>query len=218
MKEKIYNVLLGLTLLGLSIILGGEIFNIWHINVFFKGWYSILIIIPALAGVILKSNKLTYLYTFSIGLVLLLFRQGMLSLNKSLLILVGLLVLIVSLYILKLAIFKEKKISEDSYLYTAILGGIDYVFGSNNFLGCRVISFCGTALLDFRNMKVKGNKDINITCILGSVDIILPKDVEVVLVASSILGGTDLKKVKPVKETGKITIRVKNILGNVDIR
>lgn len=40
------NIILGIILIALGIIFGGNALNLFSINVFFKGWWTLFIIIP----------------------------------------------------------------------------------------------------------------------------------------------------------------------------
>ena len=48
--KKFGNLLWGLVLIGLGLIIGGNALGITNINVFFDGWWTLIIIIPCFIG------------------------------------------------------------------------------------------------------------------------------------------------------------------------
>lgn len=77
--KKFGNVLWGIVLITLGIIIGLNAVGLTHINLFFRGWWTLFIIIPSFIELIKSENKIWSLIWFVIGIVLLLCAQGILS-------------------------------------------------------------------------------------------------------------------------------------------
>ena len=80
--EKFYNIstsvlfcLYALTALVLTIFLP-------KYNIFFKGWWTLFVILPSLGSLLFYRNKLTSLYTLAIGIILLLGCNDILTIKK----------------------------------------------------------------------------------------------------------------------------------------
>ena len=56
------NILWGLVLIVLGILLGGKALGLWNINVFFKGWWTLFIIVPSFIGLFDEDDKTKIIY------------------------------------------------------------------------------------------------------------------------------------------------------------
>ena len=71
--DNIYKILWGVVLICLGIIIGTNSFGITDINIFFKGWWTLFIIIPCLIDLFReKTNKKANIIGIVIGVILLL--------------------------------------------------------------------------------------------------------------------------------------------------
>ena len=75
------NYIWGLILIILGIIIGLNSLNIISINLFFKGWWTLFIIIPSLLGLFSNENKTGDIIGLIIGILLLLFSWNIIPFN-----------------------------------------------------------------------------------------------------------------------------------------
>ena len=80
--KKIGNLLWGLIFIAIGLIWGLNALGITNINLFFSGWWTFIIIIPCLIGLIKEREKTGNLIGLLIGVLLLLCAQGILSFDK----------------------------------------------------------------------------------------------------------------------------------------
>ena len=80
--KKVGNILWGLVFIVLGLIFGLNALGITDINIFFRGWWTLIIIIPSLIGVIKDSTKFSNYIWLLLGIVLFLTAQGILDINK----------------------------------------------------------------------------------------------------------------------------------------
>ena len=66
------NILWGLVLIVLGILLGGKALGLWNINVFFKGWWTLFIIVPSFIGLFDEDDKTGSFIGLIVGIILLL--------------------------------------------------------------------------------------------------------------------------------------------------
>ena len=77
--KKLSRILWGMALVALGVIWGINTLGIADINVFFKGWWTLFIIIPCLAGLITGNDRTGNLFFLFVGVGLLLASQGVFS-------------------------------------------------------------------------------------------------------------------------------------------
>lgn len=77
--KKVGNILWGVVLIILGVIIGLNATGVTNINIFFRGWWTLIIIIPSIIGLIKNDSKLWSFIWLIIGIVLLLCTQNILS-------------------------------------------------------------------------------------------------------------------------------------------
>ena len=76
------NILLGIVLIVLGIILLLKAFGIADINIFFDGWWTLFIIVPAAIGLFTDKDKTGNIIALVIGVLLLLASRDLISFEK----------------------------------------------------------------------------------------------------------------------------------------
>ena len=71
MKNK-SNIMWGIILIILGIILAGKTTGLYDIDIFFKGWWTLFIIIPSIIGIISDKDKKNNIILLIVGILLLL--------------------------------------------------------------------------------------------------------------------------------------------------
>lgn len=206
----------------LFIIAGGIIglnsFGITNINVFFDGWWTLLIIIPAVNGIISDADKLGSTIWLIVGLLLLLACQNIITFD-----LIWKLLLPLGLIFIGLSIMIGDKSKKESKVkgneFCACFSGQNIKFDDQEFKGCEVNAIFGGVTLDFRNANIKDDSVIEAAAIFGGITILVPEDLKVEVKSTSIFGGVN-NKTKYNKKKSKTTIYVNgcSIFGGVEIK
>ncbi len=191
-------------------------------NLLFKGWWALVIILPALGSFLFQKNKLGSLYLLIVGIVLILFSNGILTLNKCFTILLCLGIIFIGINIVKetLKIPENKKsISKYIPLYYAFLGSTEEKV-TTKFTGGYSKVFFGYMSLDLSDAEIEESSTLKVISVFGSTDIILPDDIEVLTTNTNILGGTENIKKTPEKnkKTKKLHVESISILGSTKIK
>ena len=190
-------------------------------NIFFSGWWTLFIILPSLGSVLFYKNKLTSLYVLTIGILILLGCNDILSLNKCFTILLCLGIILIGISIIKSTIkIPQKKDSNTKYVpfYYTILGATEEKC-ITPFEGGTVKVCFGHLILDLSNAKITNNSTLNVTSIFGTTELILPEEVEAITNNVNVLGGTEnLKNVAKSKNKKKLYIESMSILGSTKIK
>ena len=77
--KKLGNLLWGLVLITIGLIIGGNALEITNINVFFDGWWTLIIIIPCFIGLFTEKEKTGNVIGLLIGIALLLACQDLIE-------------------------------------------------------------------------------------------------------------------------------------------
>lgn len=78
---KIGSIVFGFILVFLGIIVGLNLFNITNINIFFDGWWTLIIIIPSIINLIAGKHKIDGLVGLIVGVILLLICQKVIDIE-----------------------------------------------------------------------------------------------------------------------------------------
>ncbi len=221
MKKKMSDIILGSILIILGIIFLGNEFDFWNIKLFFKGWWTLFIIVPSALGIWEKENRLSSFFGLLIGLLLLFAARDIIAWKT-----VGKIFLPVLLVTLGLSMIFRKnfkvqksKNKETMKKYTAIFAGAEEKISNEEFLGTNVIAVFGGVELDLRQAIIKNDIVINCEAVFGGIDIILPDNVKVITSGVPVFGGVENKK-ESAKEENIPTVYINYVcvFAGVDIK
>ena len=85
---------------------------------------------------------------------------------------------------------KTSENKDDIFDETAIFGGTEKKFTSENLHGGKVTTIFGGSNIDLRGSKIQGEANIEIFCMFGGTEILVPSDWKVNMNATAILGGS----------------------------
>lgn len=225
MKKE--NVLWGLGFIIVGILVLVNALEIIEINVFFKGWWTLFIIVPCFVNIFKDNDKTASIIGTVFGILLLLAVREVINFDLLWKILLPLVLIIIGLSL----IFKDKvsdkvkdeikklnKNSKDEY--TATFSGQDLNFDDEEFKGCELNAIFGGIKCNIKNAKLKDDVVINASSIFGGITLYLPKDVNVKVVSNSIFGGVsgNYNKNKNDKKGKTIYVNATCLFGGVEIK
>lgn len=226
---KIEKIIIGVLLIVIGLILSLNALGITNINIFFKGWWTLFIIIPSIIGLFKDSDKIGNLIGLAVGISLLFVFNDIFTYSQIWKIGLPIVLIVIGLYFIineTTNFSKNKRIEKEGVKLSS-----DYnqyaSFSSNKikveekFEGANLSATFGEIKLDLTNAKI--NKDIYIkaSTVFGSIEIIIPDNIKVDLMSSAIFG--DVKDKKKIKEgtemlENKIHIDGNAVFGEVEIR
>lgn len=217
--KKISSVLVGIIFVIAGVIIGLNSFGITDINIFFDGWWTLFIIIPAINGFITDEEKMGSIIWLIIGIVLLLGCQNLISFD-----IIWKLTLPVILVFIGLSIMFNNNGKKDSKNtsnneYFACFSGKTIKFDDKDFKGSEVNAIFGGITIDLTNAKIKDGAVIDATAVFGGVTILIPDDLKVEIKSTSVFGGvSDKTKNKEKKDKVTLYVNACSIFGGVDIK
>ena len=225
--DKVNRILWGLVFVVLGVVVALNTLNIIDFNIFFDGWWTLIIIVPCFIGLFDTTNesKVGNVIGIIIGVVLLLASWGWLRFDLIFKLFIPAILVIIGLYMIFGNLFKSNvkekvKAKKENGNGESIVATFseqmvtkkDEVFESAN-----LDAVFGSVVLDLSKAKIKDEAVISASAIFGGIDIIVPKDVEVKVKSTPIFGGVSNKSKG--KDTKKVIyIDALALFGSIDIK
>lgn len=237
--KKTKGIIWGIVVVALGVLWGLKEANVLDYSLYFKGWWTLFIIVPSIIGLITEKNKKGSLICLAVGVFL--FANCYFDFWQYKRYLLPLIIVIIGASIIVGNVFDKKpqpvEIPTDEngapqqgnygqpvYLpqgnqeYYASFSSEEYRF-DNGFAGGKFSATFGGLKLDIRNADIVHNCVINANATFGGVEIYVPQDVRVVVKSNSVFGGTSDKSNKNLPADAKtVFINVTNLFGGTDIK
>ena len=235
MKKDYSSLIWGLIFVVLGIIFGGNALNIWDIDIFFPGWWTLFLIIPGLISMVRYGFNWGSGILVIIGLVLLfdeldIIDDGAIWRLIFPLILVAIGISIIASFFRRVTkknsecdeYSKSKSYKYDSTQYpryTAILGGGNYKNSTEDLKGLVAEAILGGLEIDLRDAKITEDIVLELTAVLGGIDVFIPDNVRVEIISGvPVLGGFEHKINRNATSGPKVRIKYTAVLGGIEIK
>ena len=225
--DKFGNFLWGLVFIVIGAIIGLNALEITNINIFFDGWWTLIIIIPCFIGLFkTNSGKLGNFIGLAIGIFLLLVAQDIVELEIVLKLLVPFILIAIGVSIIGNGIITNKvskKIKETNKnnleSYAATFSEQNIVKQNEEFNGANLDAVFGGVKLDLQKATINQDIVINASAIFGGITILVPSNINVKVKSTPIFGGESNKVLNNNAENIKtIYINAFSMFGGVDIK
>ena len=235
MKKDYSALIWGLIFVVVGIIFGGNALNIWDIDIFFPGWWTLFLIIPGLISMVRYGFNWGSGILVIIGLVLLfdaldIIDDGVIWKLIFPLVLVAVGISIIASFFrtgTKKGIKSEEYSKSKSYKYdstqypryTAILGWGDYKNNTEDLKGVVAEAILGGLSIDLRDAKITEDIVLELTAVLGGIDIFIPDNVRVEIISGvPVLGGFEHKINRNAISGPKVRIKYTAVLGGIEVK
>ena len=225
--KKTNKIIWGIVLVIAGILLAVNSLGLADINIFFDGWWTLIIIIPCLIGFFTDGDKTGSLIGLAVGVVLLLCSQNIIDWDLVSKLIVPALVVIVGAKMI-FGTFKSNKSNKvmdevvssggDVRAVTATFSGQDVRYNGEIFTGAEYNAIFGGIECDLRSAVIDKDCVIKVTAIFGGIDIFLPPNVNVKVNSNSFFGGISNKSNNG--NTNSVTVYIEGtcLFGGVDIK
>lgn len=230
--KNLSNVIWGFAFIIVGTILALNSFGITDINVFFKGWWTLFIIVPCFIGLFNNNeDKTGNIIGLIIGVLLLLSSQEIITYALVWKLFFPIILIGIGLsFIFKNTIgnsinnkikeinSRNNKNDKDNKEYISTFSGQKIDFTKEEFKGCSMSAIFGGVELDLTDAIIKEDVVITATSIFGGIDIRTSKDVNVKVSSTSVFGGVENNTKN--KDGNKITIYINAtcLFGGVEIK
>ena len=225
--NNIKNILWGIILVIIGVIIGLNTIGITDIDIFFDGWWTLVIIVPCFIGLFTNKDKTGNIIGLLVGVILLLGMQNIIDFNLIWKLLLPSIIVIIGLSLIFKNTFNSKINNEIKKLnnkntkdneYCATFSGQRIDFPNEEFKGATLNSDFGSITCDLREAKIKEDVVINASSVFGGIDIIVPDDVNIKIKSNSIFGGVNNKKKNNEDKKYTIYVNASCLFGGVDIK
>lgn len=235
MKRDYSALIWGLVFVAVGIIFGGNALNIWDIDVFFPGWWTLFLIIPGLVSMVRYGFNWGSGILVIVGLILLFDALDIISSDIMWKLVFPLILVVIGISILT-SFFRsgtKKNIEDEEYTksksykydstqyprYTAILGGGDYKNNTEDLKGVVAEAILGGLEIDLRDAKITEDIVLELTAVLGGIDVYIPDNVRVEIISGvPVLGGFEHKINRDALSGPKVRIKYTAVLGGIEIK
>jgi len=194
--KRFGSVLWGVVLIAIGVIWTLNATGITEIDIFFRGWWTLFIIIPCFIGLFRDHDKIGNSIGLVIGVALFLAVNDILDFELLARLIVPFILICVGLSI----IFKDvlsrkiqdriKELNKEGLEeYYATFAGQKLDMSNEEFKGCSLNAVFGGIELNLKNAIIKDEKVINTSSIFGGVVITIPEGVNVKVKSTPIFGG-----------------------------
>lgn len=225
---KFKNIIWGVILVAIGVIVGLNALNITDIEIFFEGWWTLIIIIPCFIGIFTEKEKFGSILGVCIGVFLLLCCQDILEFSMIWKLGLPVIVVAIGLKMIFSGMFRNKsdkvieKVKVDGLempKFNATFSGNNANYSGEMFYGTELNAIFGGVTCDLRGAFIEQDCVINATAIFGGIDIYVPEGVNVKVNSTSIFGGVDNKKHKNSQDNAyTIFVNATCVFGGVDIK
>lgn len=201
--KRISSVLWGVVLIAVGVVLALNAFEITRINLFFDGWWTLIIIVPSVIGLFTDYDKSGSIIGICIGVFLLLCCQGVLNFGMFWKLLIPMIVVVIGVKMIlgNLSgdkgeqVFKRLK-AENGEIRNgaAVFSGATMDYTGEVFEGAELEAVFGGMKCDLRNAVIQSNCVIHASAVFGGIDIYVPENVNVKVNSHSIFGGVSGKE------------------------
>ena len=217
--KKARTIIWGVAIIALGVIFAGKAIGWFDFDIFFKGWWTLFIIIPSVISLFTEKEKLSSLGFIAAGIILLLAAQEVITYDTAWKIILAVILILIGLGLILKTVFhsnNDKEIAEkikdigdgktmDSQM--AIFSGSERTYSDEAFAGSNLVAVFGGVDLDLRKAKFTKDTVIKAFALFGGIDIKVPEDVTVKTRSGFIFGGiSDDRKSDEAK--GKHTIYI----------
>ena len=196
--KRFRTVLWGIVLVAIGIIVGVDAAGIVDVDIFFDGWWTLLIIIPCFIGLFTEGEKYFNIIGICFGCFLLLCCRDILEFSMLWKLGIPILIVCTGVKMIFGGVFKNKsdKVIEKNRVngvniikHNALFSSADANYSGEMFYGTNLSAIFGSVTCDLRTAFIEQDCVIKATAIFGGVDIYVPEGVNVKVHSTSIFGG-----------------------------
>ncbi|SHO47815.1 LiaF transmembrane domain-containing protein [Anaerocolumna xylanovorans] len=226
MKLTPSNLIWGIIFIILGVGFGGEAMGLWDFNIFFSGWWALIIVILSVVSIIQNGPKTGNIIWLAIGGMLFLGQQDIVDFDvigklivPVIFVLIGISIIFRNSFHLKRDQFKNVKFQGGMNQHSAIFAGNEYHVHGEKFMGTNMNAIFGGVELDLREAIIEEDIVINATVAFGGIDITVPGNVNVKVSNIPIFGGVSNKAGRTYNESlPTIYVNSTCMFGGIDIK
>lgn len=224
--KQVSRIMWGIVLVGLGVVFALNALEITDIDLFFKGWWTLLIIIPSFISLFTDQDKTGGVIGLTVGIILLLSCRGLIDFRAIWKLLIPAIIIVIGLeLIFKGTVGKGARKSVKKLKNAGPLRSMSAVFNTKNddvngqnFGGAGYTAILGTVNCNLTDAYFDKDVLIKVHNVLGTVNITVPDGVNVQFDSHSLFGGVVNRIPQNVNNTVTLYVEAYCLLGNVEIQ
>lgn len=220
--KKLTGVLVGLVLVACGILYLLGAFGIADIHFSLDGWWTLFIIIPCLSGLLTGKDKFGSAIGLLVGVLLLLAAQDFFEYSMVWKVLAPVIVVMIGVKIIAKSLYtpNEHKAETEQTKHVAVCSEQVFDDEDEELTAAQVGAVFGGAKYNLTDANIKDGSQINLMCVFGGAEIIVPENVNIKCNTFCLFGGiNDKRTIKPTAQEN-ITLNINGfcIFGGADIK
>lgn len=226
MRSKVSAFAFGAVLVALGVVLSGNTLGWWRADVFFDGWWTLFLIVPALIALVGQGPNIGNVIVLGVGALLLADAQNVLGgisvwslIGPIIIIAVGGMLLWKGVFGPKLPTDAEGRPLDPGSQVSAVFSGSTAVYNGLPFTGAVTMAMFGGIELDLRGALITEDVLIDATSIFGGTNVIVSPGTRVELSSTGIFGGSESNATPPEPGSSGPIVRVRStaIFGGLEV-
>lgn len=223
MKASFLRIITGLVIVAIGLVTLAANLGMWNIKIddIWTAWWPLLVIAGGVLMFLNDTRSYVWaLLTVIVGIVFQLHTLDIVQVNPwqviwpMIIIAAGIMIAVESGRRSKVAVSKK-----DHDSVTAILGGSDKRYSSDNYKGTNVMTIMGGVKLDLSKVTIKKEAVVSVTAIMGGVELVVPRNVAVRNEVVCVLGSTEDKTSQDAPNDAPVLIVTGEVaLGGIEIK
>lgn len=223
--KKITGIIIGVLLICCGIIYLLDVFELARVGFSLDGWWTLFIILPCLDGIFTSKQKLGSLVGLLLGVLLLLAARGILEYAVIWKIMVPAVIVVIGIKILVRSVSARGNAGEESVggvctEHMAVFNEQVVDIANSEIFVSKIGAVFGGIKCNLADAKIREGSCMNLICIFGGADIVLPENVSVKNNVFCLFGGVSDKRAPKVSndESPTLTINGFCIFGGADLK
>ncbi|NMA18472.1 MAG: cell wall-active antibiotics response protein [Clostridiaceae bacterium] len=225
---NISRILWGVALVAIGAIFALNALGITDINIFFRGWWTLFIIIPSVIGLFSRQGKFVSLIGLVIGVTLLLSAQDIIDFALLWKLAIPIIIILIGLKMIFASPFNRnttKRINELKRNGTghasdsAVFSSHKIDFNGQVFEGAVLDAVFGSITCDLRQALIDKDCVITASAVFAGIDIQVPDHLQVKVNSNALFGGVSDKRIKTDQPDGAVTLYIEAncVFGGIDV-
>ncbi len=226
--KNLSGIVWGIVLVAVGIVIALNALGVADVELFFDGWWTLIIIIPCFVGLFTEKEKTGNAIGLLVGVILLLACRDIIGFEAVWKLILPIILIAIGVSMVFKNIFGRKISDEIKRLnekkpegkgYYAVFSGQNINFDGEVFLGADVEAIFGGIKLDLTRAQITSDVVVNATAVFGGIDILVPVGVNVKIRSSSLFGGVSDKTARPYSENAlTVYVNASCMFGGVDVK
>lgn len=226
--KRFSNVMWGAVFVVAGVLFALNALEITNIDIFFEGWWTLLIIVPSFIGLLTTKEKTANAVGLTGGILLLLGVRDIISFDMIWKLILPVIIIFIGIKLIYAGIvgnrgteilrnIKEKggQVNNVAAVFSSAVTDYD----GEVFTGAELNAIFGGVKCDLRNAVIEQDCVISGSAVFGGIDILVPQDINVKIYSNSVFGGVEDKRTYRFKGEGPtLYVNATCMFGGVDIK